>query len=98
MSRTSRRLKKNKKLQIDAPSGKRNATKLKLGMSNVNKQISTVHHVIEPIPAANADQIGVDMMMDQTIVETESTSTGWDSYQVWRRFIKEARDRRRPQT
>jgi hypothetical protein len=66
-------------------------------MSNVNKQISTVHHMLDPIPAANADRIGADAM-EQTLVQPESTSTGWDSYQVWRRFIKEARDRRRPQT
>jgi hypothetical protein len=66
-------------------------------MSNVNKQISTVHHMLDPVPAANADLIGSDAM-DQTVVESGSTSTGWDSYQVWRRFIKEARERRRSET
>lgn len=68
-------------------------------MSNVTKQISAVHHhVVNHTRAANADQIGTQTVeTDTTVVETESTSSGWDSYQVWRRFIKEARERRRTQ-
>jgi hypothetical protein len=52
--------------------------------------------VLEHTHAANADQIGSDLH-DDTVAEPESTSSGWDSYQVWRRFIKEARERRRLQ-
>ena len=63
-------------------------------MSNVTKQVSAVSHVMNHTRAANADQIGNEVGT-QTIVETESTASGWDSYQVWRRFIKEARERRR---
>jgi len=40
--------------------------------------------------AANADHVG------ETVVVTpvNGTGQGWDAYDVWRRFIKEARDRR----
>ena len=41
-------------------------------------------------PAANADRLGE---ADMPVRPTE-TATGWDAYEVWRRFIKEARDRR----
>lgn len=41
-------------------------------------------------PAANADRLGEA----DTSVRTTETATGWDAYEVWRRFIKEARDRR----
>jgi hypothetical protein len=66
-------------------------------MSNVTKTISTVHKLVETIPAANADQIGEGFGGQTTVAATE-TSTGWDSYEVWRRFIKDARDRRRAGT
>ena len=71
-------------------------------MSNVTKTINTAHKLVDPIPAANADQIG-DGFDGQTTVLTATmaaseTSTGWDSYEVWRRFIKDARDRRRTST
>jgi hypothetical protein len=78
------------------------ATTLKLAMSNLTKQISNVHHLLATIPAANADQIGAHVSRDasgeRTVVEPEGTATGWDSYQVWRRFIKDARDRRRSES
>jgi len=47
--------------------------------------------------AANADEI--DETSTESTVETKAfESTGaWDSYDVWRRFIKEARDRRKGQ-
>lgn len=50
--------------------------------------------VIQPVassePAANADQL------DQRPRPPSFTDTGsgWDAYDVWRRFIKHARDRR----
>ena len=62
-------------------------------MSNATNSISTVHNLVESIPAANADQI--DDRFGQTTVAATETSTGWDAYEVWRRFIKDARDRRR---
>ncbi|HMN45452.1 MAG TPA: hypothetical protein PKE27_12790 [Povalibacter sp.] len=40
--------------------------------------------------AANADDLG-DRVPDAKVTDTAS---GWDAYEVWRRFIKEARDRR----
>lgn len=40
--------------------------------------------------AANADDLG-----DRAVTaKVTDTATGWDAYEVWRRFIKEARDRR----
>lgn len=41
-------------------------------------------------PAANADSLGET----DGSVRTTETASGWDAYEVWRRFIKEARDRR----
>jgi hypothetical protein len=42
--------------------------------------------------AANADQLGEAAPGEEK--EETSTSHGWDAYEVWRRFIKEARARR----
>jgi hypothetical protein len=42
------------------------------------------------VSAAPAD-IGIDTVIEPGI---EATG-GWDAYDVWRRFIKEARDRRK---
>ena len=63
-------------------------------MSNATNSISNVHNLVESIPAANADRIE-DSFGQTTVVATTETSTGWDAYEVWRRFIKDARDRRR---
>ena len=41
--------------------------------------------------AANADDVGDRAAPLAGVTET---ATGWDAYEVWRRFIKEARDRR----
>jgi hypothetical protein len=64
-------------------------------MTNATNPISNVHHLLDPIPAANADRIGESFGQTTVVAATETTSTGWDAYEVWRRFIKEARDRRR---
>jgi hypothetical protein len=40
-------------------------------------------------PAANNDRLQGNLPDGQF-----ETTSGWDSYEVWRRFIKEARDRR----
>ena len=54
--------------------------------------------------AANADQLGDKIALTvpevgiDTVVEPSIESTGgWDAYEVWRRLIKDARDRRKHQ-
>jgi hypothetical protein len=44
-----------------------------------------------PVSAANADKLG-----ETTSVEIKSIEAtgGWDAYEVWRRFIKDARAKR----
>jgi trans-2-enoyl-CoA reductase len=53
--------------------------------------------LLEAGSAANADQLEESTA---TIAQTKGIeSTGaWDAYDVWRRFIKEARDRRKGPT
>jgi hypothetical protein len=62
-------------------------------MTNATNPIGNVHKLLDSIPAANDDQIG-DSFGHTTVVAATETSTGWDAYEVWRRFIKDARDRR----
>jgi hypothetical protein len=64
-------------------------------MSSVTKPIK--RPMIESASAANADRL--DEMTTSTTVETKGIEgTGsWDAYDVWRRFIKEARERRKGQ-
>ncbi|GFE80926.1 hypothetical protein GCM10011487_29260 [Steroidobacter agaridevorans] len=49
--------------------------------------------------AANADQLGAltvpDIGVDTVIEPTIESTGGWDAYEVWRRLIKDARDRRK---
>jgi hypothetical protein len=62
-------------------------------MNNVSPALPA--HVLAAGSAANADHLG-----ERTAVPAPAltdTSTGWDSYEVWRRFIKDARDRRQHQ-
>ena len=54
--------------------------------------------------AANADDVGdalagaqADIGIDTVIEPSIGTTGGWDAYEVWRRFIKDARDRRKQQ-
>jgi hypothetical protein len=51
--------------------------------------------LLETPSAANADELGESLT--ETAVQAKSIEgTGsWDAYDVWRRFIKEARDRRK---
>ncbi len=47
--------------------------------------------------AANADDLviaGKARHQDVLADEISQTATGWDSYEVWRKFIKEAREKR----
>jgi hypothetical protein len=50
--------------------------------------------LIGAVAAANADRLG-DPTSNPAETRSLDTATGWDSYEVWRRFIKDARDRRR---
>lgn len=75
-------------------------------MSTVIKPVS---QLISAGSAANADkladamsltapEVGPDIGVD-TVVEPSIESTGgWDAYEVWRRLIKDARDRRKHQS
>lgn len=54
--------------------------------------------------AANADQLAEAVALatpeigSDTVIEPNIESTGgWDAYEVWRRLIKDARDRRKQQ-
>jgi hypothetical protein len=58
-------------------------------MSSNQEIITTQIHGIAS--AANADDLGEGHSSGLRMTETAS---GWDAYEVWRRFIKEARDRR----
>jgi len=59
-------------------------------MSSASKPITS--QIVAPAVAANADQLGES---NATKTKSIEATGGWDSYEVWRRFIKEARDRRK---
>jgi hypothetical protein len=48
-------------------------------------------HLLSAVPAANADRLGEQPEPAANVTET---GTGWDAYDVWRRFIRDARERR----
>jgi hypothetical protein len=52
-------------------------------------------HVVASGSAANADHVG-ERPAVPAAVRVEAPA-GWDSYEVWRRCIKDARDRRQHQ-
>jgi hypothetical protein len=59
-------------------------------MNSVSPSIPA--HVMTSASAANADHLG-----ERSVVPVTARSephAGWDAYEVWRRFIKEARDAR----
>lgn len=60
-------------------------------MSSVSKPITSQ---LMSVSAANADQLGESRPVETRSIEATG---GWDAYEVWRRFIKDARDRRRSQ-
>ena len=62
-------------------------------MNNVSSALPP--HVIAAGAAANADQLGERNAVPAPALT--DTNAGWDSYEVWRRFIKDARDRRQHQ-
>lgn len=53
---------------------------------------SVTSQVLTVAPAANADRLSE--LPDPTDAQLTETASGWDAYEVWRRFIKDARDRR----
>lgn len=57
-------------------------------MSSASKP--TTNQLIGGGSAVNADQLEAARSL-----EVFETIAGWDAYEVWRRFIKDARDRRR---
>jgi hypothetical protein len=62
-------------------------------MNNVSPALPA--HVIASGSAANADHLGERGAVPAA--DLTETNAGWDSYEVWRRFIKDARDRRQHQ-
>lgn len=70
-------------------------------MSIVIKPVSD--QLINGRSAANADQLEslavtaepMDVGIDTVIEPSIDTTGGWDAYEVWRRLIKDARDRRK---
>lgn len=72
-------------------------------MSTVSKPV--VSQLINGGSAANADKLGdtvaaagaADIGIDTVIEPSMGSAGGWDAYEVWRRFIKDARDRRKQQ-
>jgi hypothetical protein len=70
-------------------------------MSTLIKPV--VSQMISAAAAANADQLGTialsapEIGIDTVIEPSIATTGGWDAYEVWRRLIKDARDRRKHQ-
>lgn len=73
-------------------------------MSSLTKPV--VSQLISGGSAANADELGEalavsgqpqEIGIDTVIQPSIETTGGWDAYEVWRRFIKDARDRRKHQ-
>ena len=68
-------------------------------MSTVPKTVTT-DVLGHGVPAANADQLGERGAAPASHESTggwDVSTGGWDAYDVWRRFIKDARDRRKLQ-
>jgi hypothetical protein len=62
-------------------------------MNSLSNTLSAAH-VLASSSAANADHVGERAVT--AAVRTEAPA-GWDAYEVWRRLIKDARDRRQHQ-
>lgn len=63
-------------------------------MSSIPEEVSEqlAAQLAAVVPAANAD----DLDERREAPALGDTASGWDSYEVWRRFIKDARARRHP--
>jgi len=73
-------------------------------MSTSTKPV--VSQLVSGGSAANADELGdtlvgstaaADIGIDTVIEPSIDSTGGWDAYEVWRRFIKDARDLRKHQ-
>ena len=72
-------------------------------MSTLTKPV--VSQLVSGGAAANADELhealavaaGPDIGIETVIEPSIESTGGWDAYEVWRRFIKDARDRRKHQ-
>lgn len=64
-------------------------------MSSASKPIK--RPLVEVASAANADELGEPSVEASAETNSIETTGAWDAYDVWRRFIKEARDRRKAQ-
>jgi hypothetical protein len=62
----------------------------------MSRGIETMNSQLLSAPAANADRLSEQLVDRLPQIGLTETASGWDSYEVWRRFIKDARDRRRP--
>jgi len=62
----------------------------------MSRGIETMNSQLLSAPAANADRLSEQAVDRLPQIGLTETASGWDSYEVWRRFIKDARDRRRP--
>jgi hypothetical protein len=60
-------------------------------MNSASRPITT--KLIAAVSAANADLLS-DAALRPAAARTPEASSGWDSYEVWRRFIRDARERR----
>jgi hypothetical protein len=57
----------------------------------MSKSPTSMNQLLDTGMAANADDVGDPAPDEAKVADTEG---GWDAYEVWRRFIKEARARR----
>jgi hypothetical protein len=62
-------------------------------MNNVSR--TATGQMLNAEPAANADELGEARPIESRGV---AATGAWDAYDVWRRLIKDARDRRKAQT
>lgn len=63
----------------------------------MSRVIETIDSQLLSAAAANDDRLGElsnDPGPGVPAADLSETASGWDSYEVWRRFIKDARDRR----
>jgi hypothetical protein len=78
----------------------RDASGLSLVGDRMTRALSSMDHsgveAETPASAANDDQLDeMSLNAADTMATNFETTGSWDAYDVWRRFIKEARDRRK---
>ena len=63
------------------------------------KHMNTVSNTLPAHPLASGSAANADHVGERAVPATARTESpaGWDAYEVWRRFIKDARDRRQHQ-